>query len=119
MADGKPTYPCSSQLFVRLHFLGWVDWGISGTRLELAVATPGSEPEIISNYRRYQLLPERLLEGGDSPCPAIDWTKAGFHDIIGKKFHAPIPKGEKHHLVVYYQHVGIRGGLWGAGAIPR
>jgi hypothetical protein len=80
--------------------------------MELAVRTPGSEPEIIIDSHMYQPLPERLLEDGDAPCPAIDWNKAGFHDIIGKKFHTPIPKGENHQPIVYYQHVGIRGGLW-------
>jgi hypothetical protein len=80
--------------------------------LEVAVMTQGSEPEIISDYRRYQPLPQRLLQDGDTPCPAIDWTKACFHDIIGKKFHPPIPKGEKRNHIVYYEHVGIRVGFW-------
>lgn len=76
----------SAKIFVRLHYMGWVDWHLSGT--EFIIALCDQKPQVYRNQYE-KVLPLGKTDSNSNPCPAISWTTAGFHDIIGKEFHRP------------------------------
>lgn len=64
-----------SQAFVRMNYVGWVGWKIVSITKAAEVRGGTRIPEEIPSQRP-----------GEAVETRIDWSTAGFHDIIGKQF---------------------------------